>query len=70
MASEDVLERLHHIAREEKSSLAEVIRQALEWRAAQPKRRFRFIGAGRSTEPPFDFARRSADMQFEPRSWR
>ena len=33
-------------------------------------RRFRFIGAGASTEPPFDMARRASELEFEPRSWR
>jgi hypothetical protein len=36
--------------------------------AKTPK--LRFIGAGASTEPPADTARRSGEIPFEPRSWR
>jgi hypothetical protein len=32
--------------------------------------RFHFIASGDSGEPSSDFARRSGDAQFEPRSWR
>ena len=30
----------------------------------------RFVGAGSSTEPPADAARRAGEMRYEPRSWR
>ena len=36
----------------------------------RPKRRFLFVGAGDSGEAGSDWASRSADLQFEPRSWR
>jgi Ribbon-helix-helix protein, copG family len=70
MADEQLLERLRAIARREHLSLAEVIRQALELRAAQPARTLRFIAAGESTAEPRDMARRASELNFEPRSWR
>jgi hypothetical protein len=70
VAPEDLLQRLQAIAREEDISLAEVIRQGLEWRAAQPGRQPRFIAAGRSNQPPYDTGRRAGEMEYEPDSWR
>lgn len=71
MADEGILDQLREIAREERTSLAEVIRQALEWRAKQRRpRKLAFIGIGASKRPPYDVARRAGDMDFEPRSWR
>lgn len=70
MAPEELLDRLHAIARAEDTSLAEVIRQGLEWRAAQPANRPRFFGAGRSTEAPFDTARRAGELEYSPPPWR
>jgi hypothetical protein len=70
MAPEELLNRLQSIAREEDTSLAEIIRQALEWRATQGGRRPRFIGSGQSEEPPHDMGRRSSDITYTPRSWR
>jgi hypothetical protein len=69
VAPEELLDRLHVIAREENTSLADVIRQALEWRAAQT-RTFNFVAAGESSEPPYDTGRRAGDAAFSPRSWR
>jgi Ribbon-helix-helix protein, copG family len=69
VAPEELLQRLRAVAREENTSLAEVIRQALEWRAAQTKT-FHFVGAGESSEPPYDVGRRAGDTRFMPRSWR
>lgn len=70
MASDELLERLRAIAREERRSLADVIREGLEWRASKRPPRPRFIGAGAASEPPFDTARQAADAPFSPRSWR
>ena len=70
MANDELLEELRQIARREGVSLAQVIREGLEWRARRPRARPKFIASGVSAEPPFDTAERSADMQFEPRSWR
>lgn len=70
VASEELLDRLRAIADEEGVSLAEVVRQGLEWRAAQASRRPRFIASGRSTTPPHDTGRRAGDLEYTPRSWR
>jgi hypothetical protein len=67
--SKNLLQRLRAIAREENTSLADVIRQALEWRASQA-RTFHFIGSGASSELPHDTGRRARDTTFSPRSWR
>jgi len=45
MADDALLDRLRAIAREEGVSLAEVIRQGLEWRAKLRRRPPSFIGA-------------------------
>jgi hypothetical protein len=70
MADEAVLDRLQTIARREGVSLAEVIRQGLELRANQERRKPKSFGAGASTEPPFDTARRAGEIEYEPGSWR
>lgn len=69
VAPEELLDRLHIIAREENTSLADIIRQALEWRASQA-RTFHFIAAGESSEQPHDMGRRAGDVRYQPRSWR
>jgi len=38
--------------------------------AVGPRRSLSFIGAGAAVAGPYDVARRSADMPYEPRSWR
>lgn len=70
MADEDLLDKLRQIARREGISLAEAIRQGLEWRVKQRRPRPKFIGAGASRKGPHDTARRSSESKFEPRSWR
>lgn len=70
VAPEELLDRLHAIAERERVSLAEVIRQGLEWRVAQTYKPPRFIGVGRSTRPPYDTARRAGDTDYEPAPWR
>lgn len=70
MAPEELLDRLQTIARREQVSLAEVIRQGLEWRAAQNSRPLRFIGAGESTEPPHTTGRQAGEIIYTPRTWR
>jgi hypothetical protein len=69
VASEELLDRLRAIARDEDTSLADIVRQGLEWRASHPGKRLRFIGAGRSQEP-HDTARQAGDMDYKPNSWR
>ncbi len=47
--------------------------EAIEaWRGNRGDRRriLRFVGAGESTEPPTDMARRAGEITYEPRSWR
>ena len=70
VAEEELLERLRAIARRERLSLGEVIRQGLEWRSRQtPKRRLAFIGV--VDDDGFgDTAAWSAEAPFEPLSWR
>jgi len=70
MASEEILDRLQIIAREERTSLAHVIREALEWRATRPERVPRFIGCGQSEGEPNDMGRQSSEIEYTPRSWR
>jgi hypothetical protein len=68
MAEEALLERLRAIARREGISLAEVIRQGLEWRA-NADRGLRFVGSVR-TGKPTAIADEAADLEPEPRPWR
>jgi hypothetical protein len=65
----DVMKRTTIVAREELLDRLHIIRQALEWRAAQA-RTFQFLAAGESSEPPHDTGRRAGDITFSPRSWR
>jgi hypothetical protein len=70
MADEELLERPRAVARTERLSLAAVIRQGLEWRAAQVGRPLHFIGAGAAADPPHDTARRAGEIVYEPGPWR
>lgn len=70
VAPEELLDRLRLIAQEEDTSLAQVIREALEWRVSRPDRTFHFTGAGQSSESPHDTARQAGEMTYTPRSWR
>lgn len=69
VADERVMEQLREIARRERLSLAQVIRQALELRVRQQRPRLSFIGAAASKEPPFDTSERAGDIRYVPRSW-
>ena len=69
IADESLLGRLRAEARRAGVSLAEVIREALEWRAGKRRRRLGFIGSGESRGPR-DTARRAGDVRFQPRSRR
>jgi predicted transcriptional regulator len=64
-----LLRRLHEIAQQEGRSLADVVREALEWRASRASTRLGFIGSGES-EGSTDTARRAGDIAFEPPPWR
>ena len=68
MAPEQVLERIRKIAAERRSSMASVIREALEEKARTYRQKPRSLGIGASGFT--DTARRSADERPEPRSWR
>lgn len=66
MAPDELLERLRAIAREEGLSLGEVIRQGLELRAGQRRRRPpSFIGAIESDDGPGDTAERAEEILLE-----
>jgi hypothetical protein len=67
---EELLEQLQAFAHEEHLSLAEVIRQGLEWRVAQRNRVPRFIGAGCATEGLDAIGRRAGEIAYTPPSWR
>ncbi len=70
MADEELLARLRAIALREDVSLAEVIRQGLEWRARQPRPRPSFIGSVSTGDAAHDTAERAGEAPYEPRSWR
>ena len=70
MADEETLRRLREIARREERSLADVIREALELRAAQPAKRLHFLGVGASEPGSGPTARESGDLHPEPMPWR
>jgi len=70
LAKEELLERARAVARCEGISLAEVIRQGIELRVRQPRRRPSFIGAFASGEEGHTTAGDSADAPYEPLSWR
>jgi metal-responsive CopG/Arc/MetJ family transcriptional regulator len=65
---EDLLGRLRVIAAEERTSMAALIREAVEDKVGQYRPKPRSIGAGASGYA--DTARRSGDERPEPRSWR
>ncbi len=69
MADEDLLDRLRRIARDEKTSLAEVIRQGLELRTQSRPTPLSFIGTG-SGEPGGTTGRDAGNIDFEPPEWR
>jgi hypothetical protein len=70
VAEDALLARLRDIARRERVSLATVIREGMEWRAARGDTMPRFIAAGASRGRPKATGRDSSDVPFEPRSWR
>jgi predicted transcriptional regulator len=66
MADSELIERLRAIARRERLSLAEVIRQGLEWRVRQtPKRKLTFIAVVDS-DGHGDTSEWAADAPYEP----
>jgi hypothetical protein len=71
MADEQLLDELRAIARREGLSLAEVMREGLQWRVRQgARRRLSFIASGSDPDGPSDIAERAHELPYEPRSWR
>ena len=68
MVPEELLERLRRLAADRKTSMASVIREALEEKAKTYRPKPRSLGMGDSGRS--DISRRSADEGPEPRSWR
>jgi hypothetical protein len=68
VAPEDLLRRLRQVAAERGTSLASIIREALEETARGHRPRPRSVGIGASGHT--DTARRTADERPEPRPWR
>ena len=65
---EELLQRLRVIAAERRTSIAALVREALEDKTANYRPRPRSLGAGGSGQR--DTARRSGDEPIEPRPWR
>ena len=65
---DDLLQRLRIIAAERRTSMAALVREALEEKAASyhPRPRSRGIGASGHS----DTARKAGEKRAEPRSWR
>jgi metal-responsive CopG/Arc/MetJ family transcriptional regulator len=68
VAPEELLQRLRQVATERGTSLASLIREALEEKVRSHRPRPRSIGIGASGQT--DTARRTADERPAPRSWR
>lgn len=64
----DTLKRLRRIAAERQTSMASVVREALEEKAKEYRPRPRSLGMGCSQY--VDTARQAGDMKFEPPPWR
>lgn len=65
---EDLVRRLRLVAAERQTSMAAVIREALEEKAGQLRPRPRSLGVGDSGQA--DTARRTGEQRPEPRAWR
>lgn len=65
---DDLLRRLRLIAAERGTSMATVIREALEEKVSEPQPRPRSLGIGKSGHS--DTARKAGDAWPEPRAWR
>ena len=63
-----VIQRLREMAAERRTSMAELIREALEDKVASHRPRPRSLGLGASGHT--DTARRAGDERPQPRSWR
>ena len=65
---EELLRRLRRIAAEEETSMAALVREAVEHRLESHRPRPRSLGIGASGHA--DTARRSGEERPEPRAWR
>ena len=65
MADDELLDELRAIAKDEGISLAEVMRQGLEWRATTRRRVPSFIGAVTSDDGVTDASRRVDELVTE-----
>jgi hypothetical protein len=66
--SEELLQRLRVVAAERGTSMATLVREALEEKLKALRPKPRSLGVGASRHP--DTARRSAEERPPPRSWR
>jgi metal-responsive CopG/Arc/MetJ family transcriptional regulator len=64
----ELLKRLRLVAAQRGTSMAALVREALEEKAASERPRPRSLGVGASAHR--DTARRSAEQRPEPRAWR
>ena len=65
---DELLQRLRLMAAERRTSIASLVREALEEKATSYRPRPRSLGTGASGHN--DTARRTAEERAEPRSWR
>ncbi len=70
LADPSTLDRLRAIARDEGRSLADVIREALDRRAARPRPRPGFLRVGASEPGTGPTAREAGETVPEPPPWR
>lgn len=68
VASEELIERLRRVAAERGTSMAKLIREALEEKVKSCQPRPRSLGIGASGHT--DTARRTGEERSEPRPWR
>jgi hypothetical protein len=68
VAPDELLDKLRAMAAERRVSMATVIREALEEKAATYRPRPRSLGSGDSGRT--DISRRTAEESIEPRPWR
>jgi predicted transcriptional regulator len=64
----DLIVKLRVMAAERRTSMAAIIREALEEKARAQRPKPKSIGMGESQYT--DTAEKAGDMRFEPRSWR
>lgn len=70
MADDALLDRLRAIARDEGISLAEVIREGMEWRAQRSRPALTFVGSIATGRPGHRTAEAAGDLEPTPRAWR